>query len=127
MTTTDIGRLGEKLAVKFLKKEGYRIIERNRHESHNEIDMIAKTKTDIVFVEVKTRTVASEIHASDVSPAAAVDHAKQKRTIVAARNFISKHERLSSLQPRFDVIEVYLLKDTYHLLQINHIKDAFWT
>lgn len=52
----DIGCLGEDIACEYLEKNGYKIIERNKHFSKNcEIDIIAQTKNQIVFVEVKTR------------------------------------------------------------------------
>ena len=52
----EIGFLGEDIACKYLEKNGYKIIERNKHFSKFcEIDIIAKIKDTIVFVEVKTR------------------------------------------------------------------------
>ena len=50
MKTVEIGRLGEKLAAQYLKKNKYRILETNLHVSHNEIDIIAKNKEFLVFV-----------------------------------------------------------------------------
>ena len=124
MKTVDIGRMGEKLACKFLRKKGYRIIKTNIHLSHNEIDIIAKNKEYIVFVEVKTRSTDKELYSAYGSPASAVDKNKQFRTITAARIFLKQNNKIS-LQPRFDVIEVFLEKDTKKLLQINHITNAF--
>lgn len=50
-----VGRLGEDLACEFLKKNGYKIIERNYHRPYGELDIIAKDKSDVlVFIEVKT-------------------------------------------------------------------------
>ncbi len=51
-----IGSFGENLACKYLSKKGYKIIGRNIKVSYQEIDIIAKIKEKIVFVEVKTRT-----------------------------------------------------------------------
>ncbi|MEK9176217.1 MAG: YraN family protein [Patescibacteria group bacterium] len=48
--------LGEELATEFLKKKGYKIIERNFRKGYGEIDIIAVHKNTLVFVEVKTRT-----------------------------------------------------------------------
>ena len=51
-----IGQIGEDLACKYLEKNGYKIIERNkRYSRFCEIDIIAQEKNTIVFVEVKTR------------------------------------------------------------------------
>ena len=52
----EIGKLGEDLAIKYLKEKGYEIIERNFRCKQGEIDIIAKAKEEYVFIEVKTRT-----------------------------------------------------------------------
>lgn len=124
MKTVDIGKIGEKLACKFLRKNGYKIIKTNIHVSHNEIDIIAKNREYIVFVEVKTRSTDKELYSPYGSPASAVDKNKQARTISAARIFLSRNKKIS-LQPRFDVIEVFLDKSTNDTLHINHIINAF--
>ncbi len=49
-----IGKIGEDLAAKYLKRKGYKIIQRNYREKWGEIDIIAQKKNDLVFVEVKT-------------------------------------------------------------------------
>lgn len=50
------GKLGEKLAIWFLKTKGYKIIQTNFHTRRGEIDIIAKQNKTLVFVEVKTRS-----------------------------------------------------------------------
>jgi putative endonuclease len=128
MNTTDIGNLGEKATEKFLKKNGYKIIEKNIHLSHNEIDLIAVDRKYIVSVEVKTRSIDSE---SDImsygTPAQAVTRSKKTRTVKAAKDYLSScnNRRYKAKQPRIDVVEVYLDKKTYSVIKINHIYDAF--
>ena len=124
MTTTDTGRLGEKAAAKFLRKNRYKIADMNVHSSHNEIDIIATNKEYIVFVEVKTRHTEPSLQSFFGSPAAAVNYSKQKRTIEAARHILSSG-KYTGLQPRFDVIEIYLDKTSNKVLNINHILNAF--
>ena len=124
MKTVEIGRLGEKLAVKYLRKNRYRVLETNLHVSHNEIDIIAKNKEFLVFVEVKTRSTDETLFSEFGTPATAVDHGKQQRLISAARGYSAKGD-FPALQPRFDVIEVYLNKDNDKVLKINHIINAF--
>ena len=124
MTTSEIGKIGEKLAAKFLKKKHYRIIERNIHLSHNEIDIVVKNKKFIVFVEVKTRSTDENMNFNFGSPASAVDQRKKSRIITAARTYL-KNGKYTRLQPRFDVIEVFLHSDTHKLININHIENAF--
>ncbi len=126
MNTKDIGNLGEKKSVRFLKKHGYRIIERNKHESHNEIDIIASNSQFIVFVEVKTRTVNSNDNISFGYAASAVNLGKQERTINGARSFIASNpKKIKNKMIRFDVIEVYLDKINFKVKAINHIENAF--
>jgi len=55
MKTKRVGEIGEKLAAKYLRKRGYRIVERNFSTRFGEIDLIAKKKGVLVFVEVKAR------------------------------------------------------------------------
>ena len=124
MTTKEIGDIGEKAAAKFLKKQGFKIKERNIHLSHNEIDIIAEDKDFVIFAEVKTRCVTNINDIDSIySPASAVTKEKQKRLITAARAFLSTYKK--ERQPRFDVIEIFLDKQTLKLIKINHITNAF--
>ena len=88
MTTTDIGRKGERIAARFLRRNGFRVLERNIHQSHNEIDIIALNREFILFVEVKTRTVDRESEGRFGTPGAAVDRKKQARLLQAARSYL---------------------------------------
>ncbi len=125
--TTDIGRIGENIAADLLKRKKYKIVERNIHISHNEIDIIAVNKKDkiITFIEVKARTTDNDLYSRFGTPAGAVTKQKQERTIEAARGYLASNVKYSNYQPRMDVIEIYLQKDTYNILDINHIENAF--
>lgn len=128
MNTTYIGRRGEKLAERYLKKSGYKILERNIHESHNELDIVAADKNYLVFVEVKTRSVLSDDAPLPYgSPASAVTKEKRMRTVAAARKYLSRQcpKKHMEKQPRMDVIEIYLDKTNGNLLKLNHIENAF--
>lgn len=125
--TAELGRLGEKKAAMFLKKKKYKILEQNLHLSHNEIDIIALSKREktILFVEVKTRSVNPDMYSPFGSPASAVTKEKRSRIITAARDFLRKNTKYAEYQPRLDVIEVYVDKNSYAILKINHIENAF--
>ena len=124
-STKDIGDFGEQLAAKHLKKLKFKILDRNLHKGKNELDLVAKNKEFIVFAEVKTRCVddPKKIY-FEISAASAVYSEKRKRTVLAAREYLAENE--TNLQPRFDVIEVYLSKsEPLKLIEINHIENAF--
>jgi len=120
-SSKDIGDIGEQQAAKFLRKQGYRILEKKRHQSHNELDIIACDHNYLVFVEVKTRCLSAffdELNA----PSAAVTMAKRNRLLVAARAYMRMHP--TTKQPRMDVIEIWL-DDSYAVSKIEHIRNAF--
>ena len=106
------GNMGEDLATDFLKRKKYKILERNYKNRVGEIDIIAKDKKIVVFVEVKART-------SDQFglPCEAVDLKKQQKIHNVASVYL-KQQKLEDSEFRFDVIEIL---DG----EINHIKDCF--
>lgn len=109
-----IGKIGENKATEYLEKLGYKIIERNFVAKQGEIDIIAKDKQELVFIEVKTRT--NTLYGK---PVEAVNEPKQKHLINTAKYYLySKH--LENEFVRFDVIEVYLKNNS---IKINHIKQ----
>lgn len=120
-----IGRIGEDIAVNFLRENGYTVKDRNIHMSHNELDIVAEDNNYIVFVEVKTRSYLGDPALSNYgTPGLAVDRKKRTDTVKAARAYLAKH-RIRK-QPRIDVIEVYLKQaDPPSLIKINHIRNAF--
>ena len=127
MTTKDIGTLGENIAIKYLKKHKYKILDRNLHVSHNELDIIALHKKSgfIAFIEVKTRSVDLDLFSPFGAPGAAVTKQKQQRTIQATKGYLSLNPKFNKYQPRLDVIEIYLNKQDHSILKINHIENAF--
>ena len=127
MKTKAIGDLGEKIAAKYLKSNKYKILAKNIHFSRNELDIIAIQKRCgvIAFVEVKTRSVDEDMHLRFGVPSSSVTKQKQERTITAARAYLTQNPKFKTLQPRLDVIEIYLHKDNQKVLNINHIENAF--
>ena len=119
MTTYDIGVFGEEQAAKYLKKRKYKIVTRNFKTIFGEVDIVARNKKEIVFVEVKTRSSKSF-----ATPAEFVDNEKISRITRVAEFFI-KHYKCH-LSPRIDVIEVYisLTGDKYTVERINHLENV---
>ena len=110
------GEKGEAIAVGQLKKEGYKIIETNYRTKLGEIDIIAKDKNTIVFVEVKARRT---VHFG--SPKWAVTPKKQKKISIVALYYL-KSTKQSTVKARFDVVTVSLNRDKP---RIEIIKNAF--
>ena len=111
------GKIGEKYIAKYLKKNGYRIREKNMRNFVSEIDIIAETKEYIVFVEVKTRTLGQ------LYPPRAAVNAEKRRKITGAAQAYLNYKRITK-RPRFDIAEVYLNKDTCKVESINYIEGA---
>ena len=107
-----LGRAGEKLAVDFLKKKGFKILKTNYKTVVGEIDIIAQDKDYIVFIEVKTRS--SDNYGV---PSEAVDRKKQEKYYKTATFYLQK-EKKTDANCRFDVVEI-------ENGQINHIFNAF--
>ena len=87
--TAFLGKKGERTAARYLKKHGYRILAKNQHFSHNELDLIAKSADFIAFIEVKTRRV-EENELPYLRPAYAVDQGKRRRTAAAALDYLKQ-------------------------------------
>ncbi len=112
-----LGRRGEKLARKFLQKQGYRLLQSNYNTSGGEIDLVMRDDNTIVFVEVKTRR--SEKFATAES---AVNYRKQKHLISAARKFIRVY-RFNDHPCRFDVVAIIAPENGKPI--ISHYQNAF--
>lgn len=115
----DLGAWGEKLAADYLRRKHYRIIQTGYHSRFGEIDIIARYRNYLVFVEVKLRKTDRFAMALEY-----VDGHKQSRLITTASIYLC--ENPTELQPRFDVIEIYAPQGLETKKpQINHLEDAF--
>ena len=107
-----LGRMGEDAAARLYTDAGYRVIERNRHESHNEIDLILENATSLVFVEVKTRTQSPGTRPRFGRPASAVNAGKRKRTVLAAEAYRPVRSSLPQCLRRREMSSLLLLTFT---------------
>jgi putative endonuclease len=110
------GKLGEALAVKYLKKQGYEIICVNYKTPLGEIDIIARDKDTIVFVEVKSRTSSAYGSAK-----AAVTPEKQKKISKNALYYLKTPSQMN-IRARFDVVAVHSSNEK---CEVEIIKNAF--
>ena len=112
----ETGKLGEDIAVNYLKQNRYTILDRNFECRQGEIDIIALDKKEIVFIEVKTRT--SNKYGT---PSEAVNKIKQKHMLQTIKYYLYIRN-LSDEFLRIDLIEVYIKNNIY---KVNHMKQAF--
>ena len=116
-TRKKLGNRGEKIAANFLRKQGYRIIEKNYHSRLGEIDIVANEGESIVFVEVKTR------RSTDFGlPEEALSYDKRRRLSKLALGYLA-HRRIKDTNCRFDVVSI--LMDNNRANNIKLIKNAF--
>lgn len=113
-----LGRRGEKLACKYLKKLGYRILARNYRCPVGEIDLIAMDGDVIAFAEVKTR---SSEDAADVERA--VGPAKQRQLTRTAKFYLTHCPAAQDHPCRFDILGI--VSRDGDKPEIRHIPDAF--
>lgn len=114
-TNVNTGRKGEIMALRYLEKNSYLILERNWRYLHREIDIIAKENNCIVIVEVKTRKggIFSD-------PITNMTLRKQSFLVSAANAYI--WEKQLDMDVRYDVICINLDAGRSRL---EHIKNAF--
>ena len=112
-----IGITGERIALEFLKKKGYEILETNYRTPFGEIDIIAMHGDSTVFVEVKTRATCSL-----GPPYLAVTRAKQRHMINNALSYLKRRGLVNS-NWRIDVVSIRLDYD-YEAQGIELIENA---
>lgn len=115
----EIGHLGEDATCEYLKKNGYKIVERNWRLGNIEIDVIAENKRNIVFVEVKTRTTTF----ADASPEEYVDEHKRRFMTIAGNAYVKRNNISKNL--RFDICGILWNKQTNQADEIHYYEDAF--
>lgn len=111
------GKRGELLAARHLKRRGYKILETNYRCGIGEIDIIAKDKGVLAFVEVKTRASGSYGH-----PKEAVNQQKQRKISMVALEYLKKNRKMGK-KARFDVVAVFADEPGKEKIEI--IKNAF--
>jgi putative endonuclease len=113
----EVGAIGEKLAVDYLKKRGYKIIQRNYRWREGEIDIIAQKGESLVFVEVRTKK-----NTAFGTPEESVTLSKREKLISLANVYLQACDK----QPpswRIDVVAVELTRDN-RVLRLEHIENA---
>lgn len=114
----ELGKQGEDLAAAFLAAKGYHVLDRNYRFLKSELDIVVldMERTELVFVEVKTRSRSQEM------PEMAVTPAKQQLIFRAADAYIYERQ-MRTVPVRFDIVAVHL--DNPAEPMFHHIEDAF--
>ncbi|MEW5845490.1 MAG: YraN family protein [Bacteroidota bacterium] len=113
----DLGSMGEEIAANYLAAKGYKILHRNWHYGHKELDLVAKQDDTLVVVEVKTR---SSIYWEE--PKESVRRKKQKLIVEAADEYVQRYNL--NCDVRFDIVSVVISQGLPP--EIEHIEDAFY-
>ena len=112
------GKKGEDLACRYLKEQGYRILDRNVRYKMGEIDIVAQIDDTICFVEVKART-----RMDYGMPRDAVDVRKQWKLIRCAQLYLKLHPGYAQrFSPRMDIVEILYREDGVFA---RHTPNAF--
>lgn len=112
----DLGKLGEEMAVEFLQKNNYTILQTNWVFQKAEIDIIAQKENVLAVVEVKTRSsVEFGLPQEFVKPK------KIQLLVKAVNEYIIENDL--DVETRFDIISIYKKDKDY---EIDHLEDAFF-
>ena len=112
----EFGELGERIAERWLRRRGWRVVNRRFRNGRRDIDLVVEQDGTVAFVEVKARKGADF-----GGPVAAVNWRKQKELTKSAHVWIDRHGQPLD-QYRFDVVGV--LVDGQRV-RIRHVPDAF--
>ena len=114
--TQEFGELGERIAERWLRRNGWRLVQRRFRSGHRDIDLIVERDDTVVFVEVKARR---GVRFGD--PVEAVNWSKQKELARSASVWIDRHGRPSESY-RFDVVGILVEGER---VRVRHVPNAF--
>ena len=114
--TQEFGELGELIAERWLRRNGWRVVQRRFRSGHRDIDLIVEREDTVAFVEVKARRGAAF-----GDPVEAVNWSKQKELARSASVWIDRHGRPTDCY-RFDVVGVLVEGER---VRVRHIPNAF--
>jgi len=121
LETKQLGNFGEKIAVKYLKKKGYKILDKNfKYRKYGEIDIVAKKGRDISFIEVKTRETADKD--SPYNPEDNITFFKQKQLVKLSKIYLAKNNLLD-FPWQIDIIAIEINPFT-RKEKLRHIEQA---
>jgi putative endonuclease len=114
--TQELGELGERVAARWLRRRGWRIVASRFRSGHRDIDLVAEREGTVSFVEVKTRR--GERFGG---PVGAVGWRKQRELTRSAHVWMDRHGAADRTY-RFDVIGVVIRGES---VRVRHVENAF--
>ncbi|PJA01307.1 hypothetical protein COX75_00090, partial [bacterium (Candidatus Gribaldobacteria) CG_4_10_14_0_2_um_filter_33_15] len=122
MNSKEIGILGEKIAEKYLKEKGYKILEKNFKRKWGEIDIVAKKKNKLIFFEVKTlQQTPDEIFL----PEDEVDFKKKKQLRKITQIYLSEKKIPLESDYQIDILAIRLPpRAGLSKMKIEHFENA---
>ncbi|PJE57473.1 MAG: YraN family protein [Candidatus Portnoybacteria bacterium CG10_big_fil_rev_8_21_14_0_10_38_18] len=115
----NLGDIGEKIAEKYLKDRGYKILDKNfRYSKLGELDIVAQRGDNIAFIEVKTRNKTGP---SEFLPEDNITHDKQKKLVKLSQIYLSKNKLMDSPW-QIDVLAIEIYRDGSY--DIRHTENA---
>ena len=121
--TKHIGDAGEEETASYLKKRGYKILERNYKTKFGELDIVASKKRTITFVEVKSRIMVRGVDSNIFLPEDNIDQRKREKLRKLGEYYLSAHDYPENQEWQIDVVTVEMdpgSRDTV----IRHIEQA---
>ena len=112
--------IGEDIAAKFLLNKGYELLCKNFRIRNGEIDIIMRSDTHLIFVEVKTR----RFHSIDAA-LQTVTWTKRRNISRTAQEYINQNPDYAKLQTRFDIVLVFY-DEASNSFSVKHFPDAFY-
>lgn len=114
-----LGQKGEAIAARYYMQQGYLLLAHGYRTRMGELDLVLYHNGTVIFAEVKTRSGTQK-----VTPAEAVNIAKQRRIILAAQKFL-QNSSYADCPVRFDVVEVWPPDAKNRRWKIHCIRSAF--
>lgn len=111
-----LGELGERIAERWLRRQGWRVVQRRFRSGHRDIDLVMEREGLVAFVEVKARRGPQF-----GGPVEAVNWAKQRELSRSAQVWVDRHGRPHEAY-RFDVVGVLVQGES---VKVRHVPNAF--
>jgi len=120
-----LGDVGEKVARDYLKEQGYQILEQNYQKPWGEIDLVVQKDKELIFIEVKTRTVQSKQLSKYAYPEENVGLSKKQKLIRTAQTYLVEKNHPPETPWQIDVIALELNVQT-RKANLKHFKNVVW-